>query len=119
MTPGASARGRRPVGAVSAGALASTGARRGLMASPDDPATAGVAAGRESTRVVVRARIALALPSAAGAVGWVSVATGVAPPALSAGLPSPPIAAGPPPPLAAPLAAPNREASIVWRPRYV
>src|SRR5215510_897562 len=120
MTPGAPARGRGPVGAGSAGALASTAARRGLlMASPDEPATGGVAAGRASTGAVVPGRIAMALPSAAGAVGWVSVATGVAPPALSAGLTSPPIAAGPPPPRAAPLAAPNREASTAWRPRYV
>src|SRR5262245_66642109 len=75
MTPGAAVRGRGPAG--SAGALASTAARRGLlMASPDEPATGGVGAERASTGAVVPGRIATALPSGAGAVGWVSVATG-------------------------------------------
>src|SRR5215813_13991992 len=131
MTPAATpaARGRSAAG--SAGALASAAARRGLpMASPDERATGGVVAERASSGAVVPGRIAAALPSGAGAVGGASVAPGGvtaeagldapgAPlPALSDGLTRAPVAAGPPLPRAAPLAAPNREASTAWRPRY-
>src|SRR5262245_9775740 len=131
MPPGATpaARGRSPAG--SAAALASAAARRGLpRASLDERAPGGVVAERSSAGGVLPGRIAAALPSGAGAVGGASIATGGVPaemgldtlvsplPAFLDGLMRASAVAGSPLPRARPLAVPNREASIAWRPRY-